>query len=105
MLLGCIFNQKLAEIVIFSFKKANYCNYVKLFTNFLKLFPPPGGGYTDIYRVIHVSMTFLIWLKRTLKRIEDMKERHFYSPEDPPFDMKHQLMSADSVPVAKIDLK
>ena len=58
----------------------------------------------SLYRVIHVSLTFLIWLKRTLKRIEDMKERHFYSPEDPPFDMKHQLMSADSLPVVKIDL-
>ena len=58
----------------------------------------------DFYRVIHVSLTFLIWLKRTLKRIEDMKERHFDSPEDPPFDMKHQLMSADSLPVVKIDL-
>ena len=40
----------------------------------------------------------------TLPCIEDMKERHFYSPEDPPFDMKHQLMSADSLPVVKIDL-
>ena len=56
------------------------------------------------YRVIHVSLTFLIWLKMTLPCIEDMKERHFYSPEDPPFDMKHQLMSADSLPVVKIDL-
>ena len=56
------------------------------------------------YRVIHVSLTFLIWLKMTLKCIVDLKARHFYSPEDPPFDMKHQLMSADSLPVAKIDL-
>ena len=56
------------------------------------------------YRVIHVSLTFLIWLKMTLKCIVDIKARHFYSPEDPPFDMKHQLMSADSLPVVKIDL-
>ena len=56
------------------------------------------------YRVIHVSLTFLIWLKMTLKCIVDIKARHFYSPEDPPFDMKYQLMSADSLPVAKIDL-
>ena len=40
----------------------------------------------------------------TLKCIVDLKARHFYSPEDPPFDMKHQLMSADSLPIVKIDL-
>ena len=57
------------------------------------------------YRVIHVSLTFLIWLKMTLKCIVDTKARHFYNPEDPPFDMKHQLKSADSLPVVKIDLR
>ena len=56
------------------------------------------------YRVFHVSLTFLIWLKIALKCIVDIKARHFYSPEDPPFDIKHQLMSADSLPVVKIDL-
>ena len=57
------------------------------------------------YRVFHVSLTFLIWLKMTLKCIVDTKARHFYNPEDPPFDMKHQLKSADSLPVVKIDLR
>ena len=40
----------------------------------------------------------------TLNYVVDIKARHFYSPEDPPFDMKHQLMSTDSLPVVKIDL-
>ena len=40
-----------------------------------------------------------------LKYIVDIKARHFYSHEDPPFDMKHQLISADPLPVVKIDLK
>ena len=40
----------------------------------------------------------------TLKCIVDMKARHFYIPEDPPFDMKHQLMSADPFPVVKLTL-
>ena len=40
----------------------------------------------------------------TLKIIGDMKATHFYNHKDPPFDMKHQLMSADPVPVVKIDL-
>ena len=57
------------------------------------------------YRVIHVSLTFLIWLKMALEYIVDVKARHFYNPEDPPFDMKHQLKSADSLPVVKIDLR
>ena len=56
------------------------------------------------YRVFHVSLTFLIWLKMALKYIVDVKARHFYNHKDPPFDMKHQLMSADPVPVVKIDL-
>ena len=34
-----------------------------------------------------------------------MKTRRFYSHNDPPFDMKHQLKSADSLPVVKIDLR
>ena len=41
----------------------------------------------------------------TLKIIGDMKAMHFYNHKDPPFDMKHQLMSADPLPVIKIDLK
>ena len=40
----------------------------------------------------------------TIKCIVDIKARHFYSPEDPTFDMKHKLMSADSLPVVKFDL-
>ena len=59
---------------------------------------------TVIYRVIHVALIFLIWLKMILKIIGDMKAMHFYNHKDPPFDMKHQLMSADPVPVVKIDL-
>ena len=58
-----------------------------------------------IYRVIHVLLTFLIWLKMALKYIVDVKARHFYNHRDPPFDMKHQLMSADSLPVVKFDLR
>ena len=61
-----------------------------------------AGG---IYRVFHVSLTFLIWLKMALKYIVDVKARHFYNHKDPPFDIKHQLMSVDPVPVLKIDLK
>jgi hypothetical protein len=34
-----------------------------------------------------------------------MKTRRFYNHNNPPFDMKHQLMSADPLPVIKIDLK
>ena len=58
-----------------------------------------------VYRVFHVSLTFLIWLKMALKYIVDVKARHFYNHKDPPFDIKHQLMSVDPVPVLKIDLK
>ena len=48
---------------------------------------------------------FLIWLKMTLKWVVHMKTRRFHNHKDPPFDMKHQLMSADPLPVIKIDLK
>ena len=44
-------------------------------------------------------------LKMALKYIVDVKARHFYNHKDPPFDIKHQLMSVDPVPVLKIDLK
>ena len=64
-----------------------------------------GSPKHHFYRVFHVSTTFLIWLKMTLKCIGDMKERHFYNHKDPPFDMKHQLKSVDPVPVLKIDQK
>ena len=67
-------------------------------------FAPTNLLRFSTYRVFHVSLTFLIWLKMTLKCIVDTKARHFYNPEDPPFDMKHQLKSADPVPVVKIDL-
>ena len=56
------------------------------------------------YRVNHIALFFMIWLKMTLKSIVYKKQRYFYSHKDPPFDMKHQLMSADPVPVIKIDL-
>ena len=61
--------------------------------------------YSLIYKVVRIKLKHLIWLKMTLKIIGDMKATHFYNHKDPPFDMKHQLMSADSVPVVKIDLK
>ena len=48
---------------------------------------------------------FFIWLKMTLKCVVHMKTRRFYNHKDPPFDMKHQLMSADPLPVIKIDLE
>jgi len=54
--------------------------------------------------VFHVSLTFLIWLGMTLECIVDTKAGHFYNPEDPPFDMKHRLKSADSLPVVGIGL-
>ena len=57
------------------------------------------------YRVNHIALWFLIWLKMTLKCIVHMKTRRFYNHNNPPFDMKHQLMSADPLPVIKIDLK
>ena len=56
------------------------------------------------YRVFRIKLKQLIWLKMTLKTIGDVKATHFYNHKDPPFDMKHQLMSADPVPVVKIDL-
>jgi hypothetical protein len=40
-----------------------------------------------------------------LECIVDVKARHFYNHKDPPFDIKHQPMSVDPVPVLKIDLK
>ena len=51
------------------------------------------------------ALFFMIWLKMTLKCTVHMKTRHFYNHKDPPFDMKHQLMSADHVPVLKIALR
>ena len=56
------------------------------------------------YRVFRIKLKQLIWLKMTLKTIEDMKATHFYNHKDPPFDMKHQLMSADLVSFVKIDI-
>ena len=55
------------------------------------------------YRVFHISLTFLIWLKMTFKCIVHMKTRCFYNHKDPHFDMKHQLRSADPFPVVKVD--
>ena len=37
-----------------------------------------------------------------LEYIVNMKIRHFYNQKDPPFDMKHPLMSADPLPVVKM---
>ena len=42
-----------------------------------------------------VALKAPIWHKMTLKCIVHMKTRRFYNHKDPPFDMKHQLMSAD----------
>ena len=47
---------------------------------------------------------FLMWLKMTLKFIVHMKAWHIYNHKDPPFDMKHQLMSTDPLPALKNDL-
>ena len=55
-------------------------------------------------RVFHSKTIILRWLKMTLKYIVHIKERYFYNHKDPPFDMKHQLTSADSLPVVKFDL-
>ena len=57
-----------------------------------------------MYRVFHSKTIFLRWLKMTLKYIVHIKETYFYNHKDSPFDMKHQLMSADSLPVVKFDL-
>ena len=57
------------------------------------------------YRVFHSKTIFLRWLKMTLKYIVHIKETYFYNHKDSPFDMKHQLMSADPLPIVKIDLK
>ena len=62
-------------------------------------------SFSYSYRVFRIKLKHLIWLKMTLKIIADMKAMYFYNHKDPPFDMKHQLMSADPVPVVKIDLK
>ena len=40
----------------------------------------------------------------TLKIIGDMKAIHFCNLKDPPFDLKHELMSADPLIVVKFDL-
>ena len=56
------------------------------------------------YRVFHSKTIFLRWIKMTLKYIVHIKETYFYNHKDSPFDMKHQLMSADSLPVVKFDL-
>ena len=58
-----------------------------------------------MYRVFGIKLKQLIWLKMTLKTIGDMKATHLYNHKDPPFDMKHQLMSADQLPVVNFDLK
>ena len=47
----------------------------------------------------------MIWLKMTLKCIVNMKTRLFYNQKDPPFDMKHQVKSADPFLVIKIGKK
>ena len=41
----------------------------------------------------------------TLKYIAHMNKRHLYSPKDPNFNMKHQLMLADPLPVITTNLK
>ena len=62
-------------------------------------------AWRQLYRVFPIKLKHLIWLKMTLNIIGDLKATHFYNHKDPPFDIKHQLMSADSVPIFKIDLK
>ena len=82
---------------------------------------PPGASKSKLWAVVQVrlkvcpeyfiniqgqpnALFFMIWLKMTLKCTVHMKTRHFYNHKDPPFDMKHQLMSADPLPVVKLDL-
>ena len=57
------------------------------------------------YRVSHTYLTKVILLKMSLKCIAHLKTIHFCDHKDPPFDMKHQLMSADQLPVVNFDLK
>ena len=57
------------------------------------------------YRVSHTYLTKVILLKMSLKCIAHLKTIHICDHKDPPFDMKHQLMSADQLPVVNFDLK
>ena len=57
-----------------------------------------------MYRVFHIKIIILIWLKMAVKSFVNQKTRAYSHHKDPPFDMKYQLMSADSLLVIKIDL-
>ena len=58
----------------------------------------------EMYRVNHIALIFLILLKVAVKVMVHMKTRPYSHHKDPPFDTKHQLMSADLLPVVKLTL-
>ena len=61
--------------------------------------------YGGEYRGSPTYLTKAILLKMTLKYIEHLKARYFCNYHDPPFDMKHWMMSTDFLSAVKIDLK
>ena len=60
--------------------------------------------YFHIYRVCRIKTTSLIWLKMAFKSVVNKKTWAYSHHKDSPFDMKHQLMSADPFPVVKLTL-
>ena len=57
------------------------------------------------YRVFHIKTIFLIWLKMAVKSVVDKKKQAYSHHKDPPFDIKHWLMSADPFPFVKNEQK
>ena len=56
------------------------------------------------YRVSQTYFTFLNWLKMAVKCVSHIKSRLYYHKKDPPFDIKHYLMSTDPFPIVKINI-
>ena len=61
--------------------------------------------FTTLYRVSHTYLTKVILLEMTLNCTAYLKSMHFCNHKDPPFDMNHQLMSADQRFVVNFDMK
>ena len=57
------------------------------------------------YRVNHIALIFLILPRMAVKCLVHLKTRAYSYHKDPPFDIKHKLMSADPFPVVKNEPK
>ena len=102
----------LSGVSLRGFSQGSYCvllpkiyPWVQCTDNICRIADFRNQKWIKYYRVSHTYLTKVILLKMTLKCIVHLKGRHFYNYKDPPFDLNHQLMSADKCFVVNFDLK